>query len=419
MVHISIPRKEADRIKENPGWSLVFGRRKVGKTYLIENFVPHDAYFYVRIDRSVSANGFVVSEIRDLSVLKEGVIDLLRSGRTVVIDEFQRLPLTIIEDISRVHPAGKLILTGSSMKVANEILGKNSPLLGLLRPFRIDMISSCDLVFSMKDILAPDRIIEYAPFLRDPWTIDFFHPSSFVRNILDMVPFTIPGLIGEVFTEDDRELSRTYGSILSLLGSGYTDYKEIGQILFSRGVVSSPASSSIIPYLRTMVDMGLLERIPRYGTRKFVYEISSFPIHAYYYLESRYGLSKAGFSFSEIEPTLSWIHDLAIERWMADLFAELLDGQKEYIKDRDREIDVLITKRGRPVLVGEVKWGKVRKSDISSFLDKVSDLECRKVIITRSKIESKGIEVLDPEALVGMVLEKDRKKSEDDRRGRY
>jgi hypothetical protein len=333
-------------------------------------------------------------------------MELLRSGKTVIIDEFQRLPTGTLEDISRVHPNGKLILTGSSMKVVNDVLGKNSPLLGLLRPFRIDLICISDIFNAFVPVLGPERTIEYAPFLRDPWTIDFFRPAGFVRDILSMVQYTVPGLIGEVFTEDERELSNVYGSILSLLGAGYSDYKEMGNILYTRDLIGSPASSSVIPYLKAMVDMGLLERTPRFGTKKFVYSIPSFPIWAYYHLESRYGLTRAGFSFSEVEPTLSKIHDIAIEGLIADLFSEVLDGQKELIKDDEREVDVLVTSRGRPVLVGEVKLGKVKKLDVSTFLDKVSDLDCRKVLISRSKFDSDEVEVLTPSDLVRTVNEK-------------
>jgi len=409
MVHISVLRQEADRIKSNPGWSMVFGRRKVGKTFLIEQFVPFDSYFYVRVDRSVSAKGFLIPEINDVELFKNSVMDLLRTGKTVVVDEFQRFQMKVWEDVSRVHPNGKLILTGSSMKVAREVLGKNSPLLGMLRPFRIDQILIKDLFRAFESVLSPELLLEYAPFLRDPWTIDFFRKEGFVRDLLEMAPYTVPGLVGEVFTEDERELTQVYGSILSLLGAGYTDYKEIGNILFTRGLTSSPSSSSVIPYLKAMVDMGLLERTRRFGTEKYVYTIPSFPIWMYYHLESRYGLNRAGFSLSEVEPTLSKIHDLSIEGLVADLFAETLDAQKEFLKDDKREIDILITRRGDPILVGEVKWGKATKSDISSFLDKVTNFNCQKVFVTKKKIETDEVDVITPSDLVRIGTGKDPK----------
>ena len=42
-----IQRKEAGEIAEAPGWLLVFGRRKVGKTFLVKNTLRWDVYFSV------------------------------------------------------------------------------------------------------------------------------------------------------------------------------------------------------------------------------------------------------------------------------------------------------------------------------------------------------------------------------------
>ena len=48
-----IERKEVEYLNKTKAWSLVFGRRKTGKTFLIENFVKFDDYFFVKKDRSV------------------------------------------------------------------------------------------------------------------------------------------------------------------------------------------------------------------------------------------------------------------------------------------------------------------------------------------------------------------------------
>ena len=42
------------------------------------------------------------------------VQDMLKQDKTIVIDEFQRLPESILEDIAIVHPGGKVIFCGSS-----------------------------------------------------------------------------------------------------------------------------------------------------------------------------------------------------------------------------------------------------------------------------------------------------------------
>ena len=97
MVKIVLERSESSEISSNPGWALVFGRRKVGKTYMIQNFVPHDVYFSVHTDRSVSARGFDVTEFPEPATFTEAAKNLLSGGKTVVIDEFQRLPSGLLE----------------------------------------------------------------------------------------------------------------------------------------------------------------------------------------------------------------------------------------------------------------------------------------------------------------------------------
>lgn len=403
MVHIEIGRAVARDIQENPGWSLVYGRRKVGKTYLIENFVEHDVFLSVRIDRSISARGIGVDEIGELGTFTRSVVEHLDRGKIVVIDEFQRLPMGILEEISRSHPRGKLILTGSSMKVVGEITGKNSPLLGLLRPFKIGLIKPSDILRSLSRTITPETAIECAPLLRDPWTIPFYNPRSFLKDIASMLSLVVPGLVGEIFTEDDRQLTRTYSSILSLLGSGMTDYSDIANTLHARGIIGTSSSSGVLQYMKNMVDMGLLERIKVFGKKKFNYSIPSLPIGMFYYLDSRYGLSDREVDYREIVPTAENLLRFGIEAFIADALAELVGGRKENLKNSEKEIDVLITERNKPVLVGEVKWGRANQKDVTTFLAKVEGFDCRKVLFCKEPIETDEVEVMTPPMLIKAV----------------
>src|SRR5574341_2416270 len=88
----TIYRDEVDEIKSIKGWTLIYGRRKVGKTFLIKNFLEYDVFFRVNRDGSVSAEKFVISTINNMDDFSRTVYELLSKGNTVVIDEFQRLP---------------------------------------------------------------------------------------------------------------------------------------------------------------------------------------------------------------------------------------------------------------------------------------------------------------------------------------
>ncbi len=403
MVHVIIPRKEATAINENPGWSLVYGRRKVGKTFMIEHFIKHDIYFSVRLDRSIFCRGFIVNHMSDLEAFKDNVIGLLENEKTVVIDEFQRLPTRFLEDIAKAHPRGRLILTGSSMRVSLEILGKNSPLLGLLRPFKIGLLSSSDVLAVMGPKIGDEEAVRLVSLFMDPWTIPFYDGSGFIEAVTKMISFVVNGLIGEIFREDQRELSNTYSSILSLMGQGYSDHREIANILYSRGMVGSSASSSVLPYMKNMQTMGLLEKVGVYGSKKEYYVISSFPMRLYYYLQAKYGFAEREFEYTEIKPTVEKQLNLGIENTVANLFAQSLKGRPELLKNSEREVYVLITVRNKPKLVGEVKWGKPRSGDADKFLKKVNDFSCRKILVTKNMVNTDKIDVITANDLVEMA----------------
>jgi hypothetical protein len=400
VVHKIVTRNISRQIEANPGWSLLYGRRKVGKTFLIENFVPHDNYFSVRVDRSISARGFAIDGLEDLRTFSRVASELLRNDKTVVIDEFQRLPMFVLEDLASVHPSGRLILTGSSMRVVDRLTGRNSPLLGLLRPFRIGLVSPSDLLLSLREDMTAEEAVSLAPLLRDPWTIPFHRSGSLLEDVVAMLPNIVPGLVGEIFTEDERELTRTYSSILSQIGSGTADHHRIADTLHSRGIIKSGSSSHVIPYMRNMVEMGLLERTRIFRRKKYVYSIPSLPIRMYYYLDSRYGISDRLVSYREVAPAAEGLLRTGIEEFVFDLMAEVVGGRKELLKDPDRELDVLVTVRNRPALVGEVKWGKVTRSDVGKFLAKVENMRCRKVLVSRSTLDTDEVEVLTPDGLM-------------------
>jgi AAA+ ATPase superfamily predicted ATPase len=403
MVNINVIRSEADEISANPGWSLVFGRRKVGKTYIMRNFVPHDVFIHVRSDRSIVATGMDLDIIPDADTLSKLVVGRLRAGKTVVIDEFQRLPVTSLESIATVHPNGRLILTGSSMQVANDLLGGNSPLLGLLRPFSIGQISASDILKATAPKLGAEEAIWAAPVLRDPWTIPFHIPGESLENLCKTIKYVVPGLVGEIFSEEHRALTKTYSSILSLVGAGYEDYREIAAVLLSRDFVKTGGSSSVLPYMANMVSMGLLEATARYGEKRKVYRIPSFPVRLHYYLDSRYGISERDFSYSEVKQAAEDLARRGIEELVADLFVEKLGGRKELLRQKDREIDVLITVRNRPVLAAEVKWGRATKADVTNFLAKTEGLKCRKVLVAKKSVATDEVEVMTPADLVGVA----------------
>ncbi|MEA3458913.1 MAG: ATP-binding protein, partial [Candidatus Thermoplasmatota archaeon] len=93
-----------------------------------------------------------------------------------------------------------------------------------------------------------------------------------------------------------------------------------------------------------------------------------------------------------------------IQFFAGELMAEMLDGTFRYHVAKDYDIDIIVTKRKRPVFIGEVKWTKkLKKSDISKFLKNTEKFNCRKAFISRSFFDTNDIEIITPTKLLEMI----------------
>ncbi len=388
-----VHRSEVAQLSNLGGWLLVFGRRKVGKTFLLNNFLDHDRFFLVKRGGSILMEGETSREYNDLSSFIKDLKKMLMDGETIVIDEFQRLSMNLWDEIALSHPYGNLILSGSSLKIVDKVLSNRSPLLGLLYPVRIPLIGPIDIINGLSEHMDPVETISLSPYMMDPWTIPLLEKCKDLSLIIPTLKYVVPGLVGEVFSEEERELTRTYESIISLVGSGMDDYNRIAKILYDRGIITQPYSPSILPYLSNLKKMGLLKKYKKYKSRKSVYRLTSHVMKLYYYLESSYNLEDREIQHGEIKPTIDKLNQLAVEEFLCEFIAEIVEGRVELVKEPDREIDIFITKRNKPFLVGEVKWGKSNGKDLEVFKDKVSDLYCNKIFISKEKLDIEDDEV--------------------------
>ncbi len=402
-------RDEADEIRRLKGWLLLYGRRKVGKTFLIKNFLPHDHYFLVRRDGRILAEKYPLSEIPSLREFIPLAKDALRQGKCIAIDEFQRLPSYFCDEISSVHPGGKLILSGSSLRVIRKVFTRQSPLLGLLLQYRLGLVSPTNIVSELAKGHSAAEAIELGCYLRDPWLIPFVESGDFLASLYSIIvhsPFTITALVGEIFAEEERSLTRTYEAILRLIGAGEWDPREIARTLAGRGLTGGADSSHVLPYIRNLVEMGLIEELPLFGSKKKRYRLASAVVEAFYYLEDRYDLRVRQPEFGEVKPTLEKLRNLAVENFLGDLFAQLYGGRKEYLVLPDREFDFIITSRNKPVIIGEVKWGKYSRHDVKGFAERAARFAtARKMLIVRQRrgIPVEGVDVLAPEDVLREV----------------
>ena len=105
--------KEINKINKINKWILVYGRRKTGKTFLINNFIKYNEYFFVKTDR-----GILDKENKQISY--EAFIELMKKAldrnEIVVVDEFHRLERGFFDLLHSMKKNGKLALHFQNMQ---------------------------------------------------------------------------------------------------------------------------------------------------------------------------------------------------------------------------------------------------------------------------------------------------------------
>ena len=192
-MRIILRRRECPDLSRGGEWLLVYGRRKVGKTTLIRQCVKHDVYMLITRTGRALLGGDAVG----LGEAFREAEAVLRRGGVVVIDEFQRLPPDYLDVVSSWPRSGVLIAAGSGHSVVEDVLSRGSPLLGLLRPYKVDIIAYSDVLAQIEDPVL-------SAIYRDPWVIPHVDSVEDLRNKAPQLLMVAKGLIGEVFSDEWR-----------------------------------------------------------------------------------------------------------------------------------------------------------------------------------------------------------------------
>ncbi len=400
-MRLEFGRTEMRAIKDD--WTLVYGRRKVGKTYMLRHFLDWDLYVHIGREGTIWFDGERSGRSSSFMEMTELITRMLREGKKVVLDEFQRVPLDYLERITVAHPSGSLVLSGSSMGMIHKVINPRSPLLGFFKEVRIDLIEHKDIFSNM-----PDRLgFEYVPYLRDPWVIPHLHGKDIIKDLHEMITSsvqTVPSLIGEIFHEEERTLSRTYNAILASVGSGMGRPSEIATYLYGKGLLKKDSSSEITTYISVLKDMGLLKEVPIFGMKRSIYRIGSPIIWVHYYMESLYDLDRPKPELTGWKENILRVHSMCMEDFLVELLSKALYGHQCY--SMDPEIDgVILDHKDRPMVFVEVKWGRVRNRDVESFLEKTGSYDTRKVLISKTNVKVEGLEVLTPSNIMKIIMD--------------
>jgi hypothetical protein len=400
IIMIIIKRAESRLINESRKWVLIYGRRKTGKTFLVKNFVKYDYYFFVKRDRTI-INGKSISYETFQELLKE----YIKNNKIVVIDEFHRLGEDFIDFLHSIGHGGKIILISSTLYLSKNLLASRSPLLGLVAEIPLGLIplDSCfreisKLGFSRKEAL------ELSVFCREPIAIEYMSRDKSSREIINEIFYTtkslVPALLGEIFLEEEKSLSRIYEGVLRAIATGKNKSGEIANCLFSRKLIEKENSAMIQQYLKNLLEFGIIKKVVIFNKKEYYYDLTSPLMKLYFYADEKYNFSeeatpeKARIILDELMPKL-------IESNVRELIAAKYGLRESILSERDREIDIFLLKFKKPYLAGEVKWGRINQKELESLKDKLSEFENSFVFVPDKRAFKKDPRIKDITDFVG------------------
>lgn len=410
---ISIIRnREIEKWKKRGRWTLVYGRRKTGKTFFIKNFTEWDRYFFIGRSGEIFDGDDKIS----YEMFLREVSTNLKDNKTVVVDEIQRLPAEFHDRLHKSGVIGRLVAVSSTLWVAKRLIGEKSPLLGLFSEFRVDIIDEADILRNLsKSIKNPRQLTEFSIYLREPWLIPLWETAgkACLLSMASNTKITVPALIGEIFSEEEKHLSSVYEGILKAVADGKRVSGEIANYLFSLNLIPAQHPSLVHPYLSVLHKLGLLEKIKTFGKNKYLYYHTSPVSDLFYYMNEKYGFSERELPEEQIGSILKVKMPLHVEQFFRNLLSKIFGLGKEMISEKDYEVDIVLTDFRKIKLVCEVKWkNKIKENEIRRAEDVLNRYDCRRILIVpdRKIVERKpkGIEVWDVKTILDKIKTKPR-----------
>lgn len=391
----------------------VYGRRRVGKSELILNFIKDKpslyflgkkamAQFQIREFLEVAAETFgeplfATANVVDWKAALELVINSRKpSGRKLVLvfDEFQwtaeaspELPSILQEMLDREWKRRAdilLILCGSYLGfMEREVLGEKSPIFGrrtgqiLLRPFSYRDASLFHRSWSYSDCAMAYFICGGIPLYLRFFDERYSIAGNIEKTLLDEYAplFREPDFL---LREELRELPKYYG-ILMCLSSGSHTSREIAAL-------AGIDERKIYYYIQSLVDLGYVSRrFPLSAKRpaqKDVHFILDDPLLSFWfrfvYPHTAY-ITKVGPKEAlrvVVRPKLASYFGVCFETLCREALAFLY--QREGVSspfeigqywDRTSQIDVVGYRRGEGIDIGECRWG--RAGSLKSLVEEV------------------------------------------------
>ncbi len=378
---VVLDRWECGYLREyRGGWLLVYGRRKTGKTWLLRRCIEWSLYATVAHSGKCVIDDGSGPSIVWMDDCMRRIAGLLKRGGIVVLDEFQRLPLEYWDLLSTLHweSEGVLVACGSSMSIASRVFNRGSPLLGMFQAFHIDVAAVEDTIASLHKAGLGDReSVLWAPLARDPWILSHITPGGDPWRVLAGAASTLApvarGLVGEVFAEEERSMTRVYDTVLQLLAEGVWRASDIAHILYNTGLSTTSSPGAATGILSVLESIGLVEGVPLWKTRKarVYYRHRSSTTSLLYRL---YPLIEAGLDPGP-DTVRSW-YGIELQFTLAELLAKYHSlGMAYTILAGGEDVDIVLLDKGKKPRWGyEVKLGPLTKRDAEKAVKRMRSL---------------------------------------------
>lgn len=385
------------------GFVVIYGRRRVGKTTLIKEFLKGKTGFYFLATEEVESQSMrrlagVVARTTGNSLLQRATfgdwLDLFRTiaefkpgeRKVLVIDEFPYLVKTNAAFPSVLQHAWDevlrdanvmLVLCGSLIGMMQKhALSYDSPLYGRrTAQMRLTPLPFTD-VYAEQELPFEQAVEQYAVTGGIPKYLEFFEDGRDLREQLEDAVLSKSGFLYEepnFLLKSESMTSVSYFSIIKAVADGNHKLGKIAGVL-------GESTSTLSPYIANLVDLGFLEkRVPvternPAKSRKGLYFIADnfvrFWFHYVYPYKGELELDNRQIVFDEMgkDFTQTFVA-LAYEEVCRDIFASLCrGGGLEYTPSRigsywlndrsaDTEIDVMaVDHQHRLLFAGECKY---------------------------------------------------------------
>ncbi len=371
---------------------IIYGRRRVGKTELIERFLSMDGVDGIRLlareeSKVLQLRRFKQTlsnyfndrllegvEFKDWDAFFEYISEKSKNDRIVIaIDEFQylvkedrSLPSALQEHWDRTLKNTKifLILCGSSVSMMEELLGYKSPIYGrrtgqiLVRPFKFEDVFG--YIGNM------EKAIEfYSVFGGTPaYIVEVEIEKSVIENIKNKILREDSFIYRDVefLLKEELEEPRYYFSILLSLSKGNN---KIGLICNDTGL----SKSIVNKYLSVLIDLHLVRRqIPvteSFKSKKGLYFITDnlFDFWFRFVYPNVEMIERGEVDLVEEKEIKSYLNQF-IGRKFESVCEDMLWKSRvfEFTKigrwwHRDKEIDIVaMNEKTKEILFAECKW---------------------------------------------------------------